>query len=345
MLQTRSSRDTRCQFRARGRRHVSAEQRPSFDRGEAGSEDSIDALKQAFAEQSVRSTSGRVLYHFVPSKARWEEGLALLECGAVNTIKWESGLPLPVPPQSSTWLLPCSDAAGVAIARHRDELRRLGWRVLACSPALVSTLGDKVSLRVRACELGLERHLPRSYASLEAATYPCILKAARGEYGKTVHMVESSGQARKLLRSHAAGFGAGARYVMQELVRGSVEHSLSLLVEDGRIVRALHTRYEYEDDAYVWPRVRERTRESTDTPPPSHMAVLRQLTVGYSGFCNVNYKTRAAESATGGAGDPDTVLAIFEMNMRVGGDVVNDTPKPAARAFLSGLEETAAAAM
>lgn len=300
------------------------------------------------------------MYHLVPSKAGWEEGLALLEIGAVNTIEWENGLPLPVPPQTcspKTWLLPCSDAAGVAIARHRDELRRLGWRVLACEPQLVATLGDKVSLRERVCELGLEQHLPLSYASLETATYPCILKAARGEYGKTVHIVESAGQARKLLRSHAAGFGAGSRYVLQELVRGHVEHSLSLLVEEGRILQALHTRYDYEEEAYVWPRARERRRDSAASPPPSHMKVLEQLIVGYSGFCNFNYKTRghaesALTSAGGGkaeeeegGGDPVTVLAIFEMNTRVGGDLVNDVPKPAARAFFDGLERTASAAL
>jgi hypothetical protein len=204
----------------------------------------VDALKQAFAQKAVEATGGAVRYHFAPGKARWEEGLALMECGAVNTIAWESGTPLPeAPPASSlherTWLLPCSDAAGVAIARHRDELRSLGWRVVACEPKLVSTLGDKLSLCERAHELGLQQHLPRAYATLESASYPCILKAARGEYGRTVHICTSANQARKLLRSHAAGFGAGARYVLQELVSGTEEHSLSLLVEDGHVIAAL----------------------------------------------------------------------------------------------------------
>ena len=252
------------------------------------------------------------------------------------------------------WLLPCSDAAGVAIAQHRDELRGLGWRVIACEPNLVSVLGDKCRLRERACELGLQQHLPQSYSSVEAATYPCILKAARGEYGQTVHLVESASQARKLLRSHTAGFGAGARYSLQELVRGRVEHSLSLLVEDGRVVRAMHTCYEYEQDVYVWPRVRELHRTSSDSPPRSHLAVLRHLIAGYSGFCNVNYKTRDAARSSGEASacateadgdDPDTVLAIFEMNTRVGGDLVNDVPKREARAFLTALQETDAAAI
>lgn len=309
--------------------------------GSSQNRQSVQALKEAFAAASVKATNGVVHYHCVPSKARWEEGLALLEYGAVNTIPWESGLPLPVPPDAAqrTWLLPCSDAAGVSIARHRHELRRLGWRVLACEPQLVSVLGDKCSLYDHTVDIGLQGHLPQSYTSLDAAVYPCILKAAKGEYGKTVHMVESAGQARKLLRSHLAGFGAGSRYVLQELVVGHVEHSLSLLVEDGAVLRAIHTCYEYEEAAYVWPRVHERARHSTDSPPASHMAVIRQLVAGYSGFCNVNYKTRSA--------DPDAPvrLAIFEVNARVGGDLVNDVPKPAARAFFDGLEETSASAL
>lgn len=294
----------------------------------------------------MKATGGVVHYHFVPAKARWEEGLALLEYGAVNVLEWESGEPLPSPPASHgascrMWLLPCSDAAGVAIAKHRDALRRLGWRVIACEPRLVSTLGDKLSLCEHVHELGLGQHLPARYASPGVATFPCILKAARGEYGNTVHLVTSAGQARKLLRSHSAGFGAGGRFVMQELVQGHIEHSLSLLVEDGRIVRALHTRYEYADSVYVWPRVQELSRDSADAPPPAHMAVLSQLVAGYSGFCNVNYKVRPCA-----ADDTGPVrLAVFEMNTRVGGDLVNDVPKAAARAFFDGLETTAAAAL
>lgn len=339
-------------------------------------EEDVVAVKAHFTRLAVGATGGVVHYHFAPSKARWEEGLALFECGAVNTIEWESGLPLPSPPAADSsrhrpWLLACSDVAGVSIAKHRDGLRALGWRVLACEPEIVAELGDKCSLIERARELGLHKHLPRSYASLEAASYPCILKAARGEYGRTVHIVASASHARKLLRSHAAGFGAGSRYVLQELVRGRVEHSLSLLVEEGRVLRALHTRYEYSAAEYVWPRVHEVARSSTDAPPPAHLAVLQPLIGSYSGFCNVNYKTRAAEEGApstedGSAlracalrgedlgmpfgegepmGEPDTVLAIFEMNMRVGGDLINDAPKSAARSFLEGLEETAAAAL
>ena len=310
-----------------------------------------------------------VRFQLAPQKARWEEGLEMLDCQAENTLEWESGLPLPAPPKSSsgcgqsipgTWLLPCSDMAGVAISQHRDELRTLGWRVLACDPGLVSRLGDKCRLHDFMVELELEKHLPKRYASPEAATYPCILKAAKGEYGKTVHIVDSIGQVRRLLRSFKAGFGEGARYLLQELVRGPIEHSVSLLVEDGRILRAMHTRYEYDRAAFVWPRVREVGRSSSDTPPLPHMAVLQRLVAGYSGFINVNYKCRglpdgsssdascsdaSCSDASCSDGASECVLVIFETNTRVGGDLVNDVPKPAARAFFEALEDTAAASL
>ena len=60
-----------------------------------GQPQSVASLKRAFAEQAVKATGGVVRYHFVPAKARWEEGLALLEYGAVDAQaceawKWKS---------------------------------------------------------------------------------------------------------------------------------------------------------------------------------------------------------------------------------------------------------------
>jgi hypothetical protein len=112
-----------------------------------------------------------------------------------------------------------------------------------------------------------------------------------------------------------------------------------------QVLAALHTRYEYAEATYVWPRVDELRRSTTQSPPPAHMAVAQQLVAGYSGFCNFNYKLRdAGGTAAGDASAADT-LAIFEMNARVGGDVVNDAPKALARAFLERVNASAAAAL
>ena len=43
-----------------------------------------------------------------------------------------------------------------------------------------------------------QAHLPTHYRSPADAKYPCILKAARGEYGRGTHIVASAEEARTL---------------------------------------------------------------------------------------------------------------------------------------------------
>ena len=83
----------------------------------------------------------------------------------------------------------------------QDELRRLGWRLLTCEAAVVCALSNKASLRRLAEARGLDAYLPRHYSSVReaeaAAAYPCVLKAAEGEFGRNVHIVRSSEEARR----------------------------------------------------------------------------------------------------------------------------------------------------
>ena len=61
-------------------------------------------------------------------------------------------------------------------------------------PELVEALGNKVLLERHAAALGLLRHLPRHYASAAMAEYPCVLKAAEGQFGKGVHIVRDAAE-------------------------------------------------------------------------------------------------------------------------------------------------------
>ena len=63
-------------------------------------------------------------------------------------------------------------------------------------PALVEALGNKVLLERHAASLGLLRHLPRHYATAAVAEYPCVLKAAEGQFGKGVHIVRDAAEVR-----------------------------------------------------------------------------------------------------------------------------------------------------
>lgn len=106
--------------------------------------------------------------------------------------------------------------------------------------------------------------------------------------------------------------------------------STSLIVKDGAILDAVITEYTYEDEAYVWPFVKEdkSKRNSHDALPDEHRAAMTALLAGFSGVCNFNYKVRPGSNK----------IAIFEVNVRCGGDLGNDIPRWRARTFLETLD-------
>ena len=184
--------------------------------------------------------------------------------------------------------------------------------------------------------------LPTHYGSVAEAAFPCVLKAARGEYGRGVRIVRSADEARLCLGGRGGGDGRGgggrgggdrcgdrgdggaasgdvggvaaeadesdgaaeaeesspdddddddyssaqpsaavvtgegapgsdlseavvagegapgSDWLLQELVRGAEEHSTSLLVVEGRLLRAEAVVYTYAAAEYIWPHVREK---------------------------------------------------------------------------------------
>ena len=101
---------------------------------------------------------------------------------------------------------------------------------------LVESLGNKCALRRRADALGLGAHLPDEYTSLESATYPAILKWAEGTAGRDVHIVNDAEHARSKMGKHTGEELIGSSWALQELVRGRMEHSVSMLIVDGSIL-------------------------------------------------------------------------------------------------------------
>jgi len=102
-------------------------------------------------------------------------------------------------------------------------------------------------------------------------------------------------------------------WALQELIPGHFEYSTSLLVEQGKILNAICTRYEYSNEAYVWPHnVTEIGRKIGDLPS-EHLDVMRSFLAGYNGFCNFNYKVQS-----------DGKLRLFEINARIGADLACD---------------------
>merc|ERR1712216_883577 len=142
-----------------------------------------------------------------------------------NTLNWK-GRGEPPRAESPCWLLPASEEAAVSIAREHSALSALGWRLFTCDAGLIKRLGHKARLRDIAEEAGLLSELPEHYASAAEAQFPCMLKSTSGCFGKDIHIVRS----REELDSLTQG-GFGSAWVLQELVRGSSEYSVSLLVE------------------------------------------------------------------------------------------------------------------
>lgn len=190
-------------------------------------------------------------FHLVPKQPGWHDLVRKMRCGARNTLPFKLK-PLPRPPGGSCWLIPCDDRRGIEIAQLAPQLRALGWKVLTCDPRVVETLGCKAGLREHAERHGLLQHLPRYFDGPENASFPCVLKASVGVYGKDCFICKCK---EDILKVTDCGFGS--KWVLQEFQRGCFEYSTSVLVQNGVIVDSICTRYQYDSDEYVWPRVNE----------------------------------------------------------------------------------------
>ena len=235
------------------------------------------------------------------------------------------------PPARGCWLIPTEDGWAVKLCERKAHLERLGWQILACDVETTREVMDKVRLRGRARRLGLEACLPRYYGALDDVAFPCIVKTAIGDFGSTVRAARDRAELDAAigdLRLDARGLDDS--WLVQELVQGAVEYSTSCVVRDGQVLDAVCTRYTYDADVYVWPRVEERRdlRVVDDALPPDHAHVMARLLVGYSGICNFNYKVR-----------PDSgELCIFEINVRSGEDLACDVPPHRLRCLLERLD-------
>mmetsp|Transcript_108555 Transcript_108555/g.208652 ORF Transcript_108555/g.208652 Transcript_108555/m.208652 type:complete len:268 (-) Transcript_108555:97-900(-) len=249
-------------------------------------------------------------------------------CNVSNQIEWNGTGPVPQA-NHSCWLLPCEDRTAEKVAEMREELEGAGWKLLTCEPEMVAKLCNKSALRDLAEEIGKIHALPAHWKSPAEATYPCILKAAFGVHGDGTWIVNSEKEALEVL--HENGGDLGSDWVIQELVQGSTEYSTSLLVVEGLILDAICMVYEYNSRAYVWPHeVTEERKYSTDYIPARHLATMSAFMRNFTGICNFNYKFRGGR------------LVIFEVNPRVGGDLVFDVPKDRARMLFEKLDTLSA---
>ncbi|CAK9105710.1 unnamed protein product [Durusdinium trenchii] len=262
-------------------------------------------------------------FHTTPMM-KWARELKQYGCAVKSEINWQGG-PVPKPPegtQPGCWLLPNQDGVALEIAARQRELREAGWRIISVEPHVVSTLRNKASMLEYAKEKGIGASTPRCFGTAGEAEYPCILKPELGTFGKDTHVVRSEEEVDRLTR----GEGLAPKWVLQELVPGRLEYSITLLVLKGVVVDYVNTLYEYDGEEYVWPFVKEVRHEYVSVPQ-AHLDVMRILLSEFSGICCLGYKLRG-----------DGSLCIFEVNPRIGGDLVFECPKPRARALFEKLD-------
>lgn len=141
----------------------------------------------------------------------------------------------------------------------------------------------------------------------------------QGEYGKSTYLVRSKADVRAVTTS-----GFGTDWVLQEFILGRYELCTSLLLKGGVIHEIVTTTYDYGQDEYIWPYVKEvlcasvhahlltpflccepllcgrqltSNREFSTEIDPEYLRIMQAFLTDYEGICNFNYKVGPMEIA------------------------------------------------
>lgn len=306
---------------------------------------------------------------------KWTRQLKAAGCSIQNSLDWKGRHPLPSADRP-VWLLPAQDDAAEQLAEHEVELCQNGWKVLTCNQDVVAELRSKTALPELARRANVTSYMPAHYPTPAEAVYPCMLKASRATWGKSIYIVDRSedvlrlakpGKAYEIERqveqqleytrryyeqsgheqdhaeaeaerseqvdkamsdwlAEAEWEDLGPDWLLQEIVPGEYEYSTTVLMDHGTIVDYACSRYKFSRDVYVWPAL-EYSKSDHVSVPEHHLGTMQLLLTNFTGIGNVNYKIR-----------PDGRMCIFEVNPRVGGDLVWDVPKPRVRAMFEKLD-------
>lgn len=286
----------------------------------AGATEKSDALRREMEEIDFAAAAVD-RFHTTPMM-KWNRQLRRCGCSVANMHDWKGGLPVPFAPEKPCWFLPNQDDIAIQVASYQRELRRAGWKVISVDPDVVAMLGNKAELRKHLGRLDMEDVMPKHFTSPMNATYPCILKPAIGTFGRDTFVVRSPEQ----VLEKTAGMPLQPKWVLQELIPGRIEYSTTMLVVEGEVLDVIGTKYEYDGEEYVWPNVEEVKHEYCSVPE-EHVEIFSRILSNFSGICCVGYKFRA-----------DGSMGFFEVNPRIGGDLVFDAPKPRARALFEKLD-------
>jgi hypothetical protein len=170
-------------------------------------------------------------------------------------------------------------------------------------------LSDKAAFAGYLNDIGRSHLAPRTFASRDDATYPCVLKRVDLNGGHGVVVVHSREELAARLND---GMWRGRPFVLQSFVSGGPEYVAHCVARNGRVL--WHRAYAYEVDPRAAIRTPGNTGASHPVPlAPHHLAQIESLLLplAYSGPCNIDYKLS----------DPGDIV-VFEINPRLGGSLM-----------------------
>lgn len=191
----------------------------------------------------------------------------------------------------------------------------------------LAILADKTRFANYVRARSLAHLCPTTYASIETATFPCVIKRLDLNTGEGVEVAATPVRAQELLAN--APF-AGHPFVLQERVSFETEYVVHCVCRRGRIL--WHAAYAYD---FPEQQIRKAGAHCTirrTTVPESLLGELESilLPLEYSGPCNVDFIL-----------DADGRLKIFEINPRLGGSLMRPENLPDLTACLAAIIATA----
>lgn len=200
---------------------------------------------------------------------------------------------------------------------------RLFWGLLPSRRAL-AICRDKLRFDRFVRQAELSEFVPGRYQSLEAASFPCVVKRLNKNGG---HGVAIAGSAQELVALRNRRPFRHRPILLQELVPGLVDYATHCVCRDGRIV--WHCTYEYQID----PNVRVQTGKSIVgrrrlEASAAEIAQMERFVaaIGYDGPASFDYRRR-----------DDGRIMVFEINPRFGGSMMRPENDADLRAGLQAV--------
>lgn len=181
------------------------------------------ALVIARLKPQLLAAGWRVLTSEEDEVAKLSDKVRLAGCALISAAALLPSLPIRIRVLSASVIGPPADSSLAAGHVRCDEV--------LCDGEKAHLLFWQLLLRDHAEAIGMLSSLPEHYSTAEGASYPCILKAAQGEHGRNVFIVHS---AEEVQTRTSGALGTGSGWLLQELIRGRLEHSVSMLVNQGK---------------------------------------------------------------------------------------------------------------